>query len=274
MGGHPVQNALRLCACTGYPLVHHLKTMVTALKNMILKNVFPAREMTSAGAYDLWAKSYDNQHGNLLMDMDEAIVAQLLSEVTITNKQIADIGCGTGRHWPKLFRQHPAGITGFDVSAGMLDRLHQKFPTAHTRQIKNDLFNGVATAGYDVILSTLTVGYIENIGEALQAWSRILKPRGDIIITDFHPNALAFGGNRTFEHNNRQIAIKNFVHYVSDIEEILLQNNFRVVNKIEHSVGESVKHYYTAKNALHVYEKFKDSRIIYGIHLRRGYDTE
>jgi hypothetical protein len=42
-----------------------------------------------------------------------------------------------------------------------------------------------------------------------------------------------------------------------------------VVRKQEKIVDESVKHYYAAKNALPVYEKFKGSRIIYGIHLRR-----
>ncbi|MEO8886927.1 MAG: class I SAM-dependent methyltransferase [Mucilaginibacter sp.] len=248
--------------------------MIATLKNMILKNVFPVREKPSTEAYDLWCKDYDDQHGNLMMDMDEAILAELLQRVTVTNKQIADIGCGTGRHWPKLFRLQPAGLTGFDVSAGMLGRLHQKFPTAHIRKIRNNLFDDVETGSYDMILSTLAVAHIENIGEALQAWSRILKTRADIIITDFHPNALAFGGKTTFEHNNSQIAIQNFVHYISDIEETLAQNNFHVVNKIERDVDESVKHYYTAKNALHVYEKFKGSHMIYGIHLRRGYDTE
>ena len=94
---------------------------------------------------------------------------------------------------------------------------------------------------------------------------------GDIIITDFHPNALAFGGKRTFEHHKTQIAVQNFVHYVYEIEEILRKNNFYIVQKEERIIDESVKHYYAAKNALPVFEKFNGSRIIYGIHLRRGH---
>ena len=248
--------------------------MIATLKKIIHQSVYPVREKGSVEAYDLWAENYDAQPGNLMLDMDEAVFAELLQGVTTTNKQIADIGCGTGRHWPKVFREHPAGVTGFDVSGGMLEKLQQKFPTGRTYQIQDNLFTDMADKTFDVIVSTLTVAHIENIDEALQAWCRILKPKGDIIITDFHPNALAFGGKRTFEHHNTQIAVQNFVHYVPDLEDILLRNNFQVVNKIERKVDESVRHYYAAKNALPVYEKFKDLRIIYGIHLRRGYDTE
>ncbi|MDB4925550.1 class I SAM-dependent methyltransferase [Mucilaginibacter sp.] len=256
--------------------INPLNNMITALKKFIQKNfsAHSVKEKGSVEAYDLWAENYDVQQGNLMLDMDESVFAELLKEVNITGKQIADIGCGTGRHWPKLLENDPASITGFDVSAGMLKRLEQKFPGAKTNQITDNFFSDTAKSTYDIIISTLTVAHIENIEEALQAWCRILKTQGDIIITDFHPNALAFGGKRTFQHNSNSISIQNFVHYVYDIEGILLQHGFHIVNKLERKIDESVKHYYAAKNALPVYEKFKDSRIIYGIHLRRGYDIK
>jgi len=43
------------------------------------------------------------------------------------------------------------------------------------------------------------------------AWSRILKDKGEIIITDFHPDILASGGKRTFRHQRSSIAVKNFL---------------------------------------------------------------
>ncbi|MFD0750604.1 class I SAM-dependent methyltransferase [Mucilaginibacter calamicampi] len=248
--------------------------MITAVRRIIEQRIFPLQEKDSVEAYDLWAESYDTQPGNLMMDMDSAIFSQLLSEINIAGKQIADMGCGTGRHWPLLFRQKPADISGFDVSPGMLKQLQLKYPSAHVYQIKDNLFADIPDRSYDVIVSTLTVAHIEDIDEALHAWCRVLKTKGDIIITDFHPNALAFGGKRTFKHHNTSIAVKNFVHYISNVEDTLSRHGLTVVNKIEREVNESVKHYYEAKNALPVYEKFKDSRIIYGIHLRRGYDIE
>jgi len=246
--------------------------VIETFKKIIRKTPFysPLQEKGSVEAYDIWSENYDAQPGNLMLDLDEQLFTELLNGVILKNRQVADIGCGTGRHWSKIIEKQPLNVTGFDVSQGMLNRLKEKFPKAHTHQITDNLFSEIPDASFDVIVSTLTVAHIENIEEALKAWCRILKNNSDIIITDFHPNALAFGGKRTFEHGKTKIAVQNFVHYVYDIEEILLKNNFHLVKKSEKIVDELVKHYYEAKNALPVYEKFKNSRIIYGLHLRRA----
>lgn len=202
--------------------------------------------------------------------MDEELFTKLLRKAVIRNKRVADIGCGTGRHWTKLLERAPLNLTGFDVSSGMLNRLQEKFPEAYTSKITDNLFSTTAAETYDVIVSTLTVAHIKNIEEALGAWCRILKKEGEIIITDFHPDALAVGGKRTFEYHDQQVEVQNYVHYVHDIEKILSQYNFRVINRQEKVVDEWVRHYYVSKNALPVYERFKGSRIIYGIHLKRG----
>jgi ubiquinone/menaquinone biosynthesis C-methylase UbiE len=152
----------------------------------------------------------------------------------------------------------------------MLNKLKEKFPTAKTHVIRDNHFLATDDDVYDVILSTLTVAHIESIEEALKAWSRILKTKGDIIITDFHPDALASGGKRTFRHQKKHIAVQNFVHLTSTIREILLNEGFHVVNEDEIKVDETVKHYYQEQNALHVYEKFKGFPIIYGMHFRRA----
>ncbi|HEY0176280.1 MAG TPA: class I SAM-dependent methyltransferase [Pedobacter sp.] len=246
--------------------------MFKTLKKIITNSpVFSSLKLKgSEEAYDLWAENYDAQPGNLMLDMDEEIFSGLLNGIDIRNKRVADIGCGTGRHWKKIFQLRPLTLTGFDVSSGMLNRLQEKFPEAYVSKITDNLFSTTADAAYDVIVSTLTVAHIKNIEEALQAWSRILKRNGELIITDFHPDALAVGGKRTFEHRTKQIEVQNYVHYVHDIEEILRRHDFHVVKREEKIVDEWVRHYYVAKNALPVYEKFKGSRIIYGLHLKRG----
>jgi ubiquinone/menaquinone biosynthesis C-methylase UbiE len=247
--------------------------MIATLKRLIGHATYAAPiEKNAVDAYDLWAEHYDAQPGNLMLDLDELVFSDLLRGIDLQCKQVADIGCGTGRHWHKLLQNNPFNLTGFDVSRGMLNRLQAKFPEVYTYIITDNLFSYVPDAMYDVIVSTLTVAHIENLDEAMQAWCRILKKTADIIITDFHPNALAFGGKRTFEYHNAQIAVRNFVHYIADIKEVLLKHNFRVIKIDERIVDEQVKHYYADKNALHVYEKFKGARIIYGIHFRRGYN--
>jgi len=231
-------------------------------------------EKNSAEAYDLWSEDYDVQPGNLMLDLDEVLFPKIVSQQIIHNKTVADIGCGTGRHWGKILQMQPLCLTGFDVSEGMLNKLQKKFPGANTHKITDDLLSNVHEASFDTIISTLTVAHIENIEQALQAWCRILKPVADVIITDFHPKLLAFGGKRTFRHHNESMAVKNYVHDVNTIKDVLKRDGFRLIAEEEIRIDETVKHYYEEQNALKVYEQFEGFPVIYGIHLRRGNDPE
>ena len=221
-------------------------------------------------AYNIWAENYDRQPGNLMLDLDKILFTKLLAGLNLKNKTVADIGCGTGRHWADIVQHTPASLNGFDVSPGMLEKLATKFPDAKTYIIKDNDFNDIPDDTYDTILSTLTVAHIEDINGALQAWCRITKQQGDMFITDFHPNALASGGKRTFRHGDKHIAVRNFVHTTDTIKQVLFKNGFEVISHRELKVDETVKHYYERQNALHVYEKFKGQPIIYGTHFKRG----
>ncbi len=246
--------------------------MINTIKNYIRRQILHTtiEDKDVVEAYDIWAENYDLQPGNLMLDLDEILFAKLLANLNLENKAIADIGCGTGRHWAKIFQQNPESLTGFDVSPGMLKKLSDKFPEAKTYVIADNNFEDIANDTYDAILSTLTVAHIEGIEDALQTWCRIIKKHGDMIITDFHPNALASGGKRTFRHGNKHIAVQNFVHTTDIIKQIILKEGFTVIAHQEIKVDETVKHYYEQQNALHVYEKFKGQSIIYGIHFRRA----
>lgn len=250
--------------------------MIHTVKNYIKQRLFPTAipEKDPVEAYDIWAENYDEQPGNLMLDLDEILFPKLVSSNIISGKQVADIGCGTGRHWNKLMALNPMRLTGFDTSGGMLARLKQKFPEADICQITEDTFSGIADSSFDTIVSTLTVAHIRDIKTALQAWVRILKPGGAIVITDFHPHTLANGGKRTFKHGRDFIAVENFVHPVSLIKNLLLTSGFTLIAEEEIKIAESMKHYYADKNALHVYEKYKGYPIIYGLHLKRSHGTE
>jgi len=250
--------------------------LIPAIKNYISERIFKrsAPEKNSAEAYDLWSSNYDKQPGNLMLDLDEVLFSKLLAHTDLKNKAVADIGCGTGRHWNKILKKEPLLLTGFDISEGMLNKLKQKFPTANVYQITDDLFVKVKNAPFDVILSTLTIAHIDNIEVALNAWCGMLKANAEIIITDFHPKMLAFGGKRTFKHKDKQLAVKNYVYQVDTVKDILGKNGFTVLAEEEFSIDETVKHYYESQNALPVYEQFKNFPVIYGIHLKRGNDPE
>ena len=246
--------------------------MIAAIKNYLKNHVSVAPaviEKGSAEAYDLWAENYDSQPGNLMIDLDEQLFTGMLNDLSVANKQVADIGCGSGRHWSKLFNKQPLSLTGFDVSEGMLNKLKEKYPQANVCHIADDFFSDVPDASFDTIVSTLTVAHIEDIEAAMRAWSRVLKPDAEVLITDFHPHILAYGGKRTFKHQQKSIAVKNYVHPVYSIVELLQEHGFHLMAKNELVIDETMRPYYEAQNALPVYEKYKGFQVIYGIHLKR-----
>lgn len=220
-------------------------------------------------AYDSWAAAYDNQPGNLMLDLDEQVTGAFLDAVELEEKTIADIGCGTGRHWKKIFSHNPARLAGFDVSAGMLTKLKEKFPQAETYQVKENRLQIPEGLACDLILSTLTIAHIENIEEAFSVWNNMLKPGAEIYISENHPEALSRGGERTFKHNGKLISVKNYVHSFEMIRRLSKQLDWKEISFTEKVIDDSVKHYYEQQHALPVFEKFKGIPVYYSIHLKK-----
>jgi ubiquinone/menaquinone biosynthesis C-methylase UbiE len=226
-------------------------------------------EKTPGEAYDLWSATYDQQPGNLMLDLDKKLFSKLIEKVNLKGKIIADIGCGTGRHWPDILIHKPLQLRGYDVSTGMLKKLKEKFPEAIAVKTYDDLLTDLPDRSCDVLISTLTMAHLTDAENALKAWCRVLQPNSELIITDFHPDTLANGGKRTFRHEGRSIAVQNFVYSTSSIKDFLKRYGFSVISEEQRYIDQSVKHYYQEQQALSVYEQFEGMPIIYGLHLKR-----
>ena len=235
-------------------------------------SLFGKKETDPAPAYDQWSETYDQQPGNLILDLDEVIFSIFLEEIDVTGTTIVDIGCGTGRHWKRLLDKNPKQLTGFDISQGMLDKLKEKFPDARVFRSDGIGLAGMNNNAVDLVISTLTVAHIKNIEEALVEWNRVLKPGGGIIITDYHPDLLVKGAKRTFRYNNRTVIVKNYVHSIETLQRLARQLHWMELRFIRRIIDNSVKEYYERQNALSLFEKFMGTPVIYGIHLKKEHD--
>ncbi len=243
--------------------------MLKIIKNL-LQNAGPsASKVNAVEAYDYWSHSYDRQPGNLMLDLDEIIFSKLIKNIDLKGKRVADIGCGTGRHWQKIYNKNPTQIIGFDVSAGMLHQLLRKFPGAITQLTSDNLLKTVPDAYVDCVITTLTVAHVKNIEEAIAAWSRVLKTGGDLVVTDFHPLMLAGGGKRSFNHGGSSLSVENYVHPLEKVKRIFNKYGLALIKQEERKVNEEVRHYYESQNALPVYDRFFGVPIIYGLYLKK-----
>jgi ubiquinone/menaquinone biosynthesis C-methylase UbiE len=248
--------------------------MLTALKNLLHNSSFFAQGKDVVVAYDIWSDSYDCQPGNLMLDLDELIFSRLINDIDLRNKKVADIGCGTGRHWQKIYEKIPALLLGFDVSPGMLHQLIRKFPSAKTHLITDNLLNSIKDSYIDCLVTTLTIAHIKNIEEAISSWARVLKNGGDLIITDFHPSMLKKGGKRSFKYEHGSLSVINYTHPLEKVKKILHKHGLHVIRQVERIVDEEVRPYYEAQNAFPVYCRFQGIPIIYGLHLKKQSATE
>ena len=248
--------------------------MIATIKHFLQRTRSIVTEKPVVEAYDIWSASYDNQPGNLMLDMDEALFSLLLEQVELKDKFVADIGCGTGRHWQIIYGRGPALLTGYDVSAGMLKQLRAKFPDAITRHVTDNLLEGLPDESFDCIISTLTIAHIKELDEAIASWARILKPGGDLLITDFHPATLAKGGKRSFSSGNKTLAVINYVHPLEELVKQFEQQGLKLVRLEEKIIDDSVRSYYEDQQAMHVFDRFKGMPVIFGLHLKKQHDPE
>lgn len=234
-----------------------------------VSGLFSNQETDPRKAYNLWAGGYDSQPGNLMLDLDEKLFAELLDPLTLKGAVVADIGCGTGRHWAKLLEKGPSRLVGFDVSEEMLRKLNAKFPVAETHLLAPDNFVEMPNSSCTLVCSTLTIAHIRDTWSALSEWERVLANKGDMIITDYHPAVLEKGGQRTFRHNGRLVAVKNYVHTIESLRELARQLQLKEIRFIEKIIDESLKGWYEQQGALNVYEKYRGSPVIYGLHFKK-----
>jgi ubiquinone/menaquinone biosynthesis C-methylase UbiE len=238
--------------------------------NKLRAQIFGKRnELNPEEGYDIWSLQYDNQPGNLMLALDEEIFSDLLRQVTIKNKYVIDIGCGTGRHWGEMLKNEPSSLIGYDVSLGMLEKLKRKYPGSITYKLSGNKLPEKENETVDLLISTLTLAHIEDIGDAFIEWNRVVKPGGHLIITDYHPETLARGGKRTFSSKGKTYNVKNYIHSVKEISVLCKQLHWQTIKFEERVIDDSVKKYYERKDALATFEKFKGSRIIYGILLQK-----
>jgi ubiquinone/menaquinone biosynthesis C-methylase UbiE len=237
----------------------------------ILKNVLQhfVIEKTPLTAYEMWADIYEKETDNLMLYFDRILFEQFISNVNLRNKIILDFGCGTGRYWNDLLMRVPAKIIGCDISGSMINKLKLKFPDAETHILRNNYLKFLDDNSVDFIISTLVIAHIKDVEEVFKEWDRALSKDGVIFITDFHPAALERGAKRTFNKNGKTITIKNYIHTLEKLDRIFSSLGFELKGVNERIIDESVKEFYLEKDAIKIYEKFKNVPMIYSMQFQK-----
>jgi ubiquinone/menaquinone biosynthesis C-methylase UbiE len=164
---------------------------------VMLEQEFEHREVSAQEGYARWAARYDHEM-NPLIAAEQPHVDAILEGLQAT--RALDVGAGTGRLALKLARRGIA-VTALDQSAEMLAVAKQN---ARREGLAIDFHQGsleeglpFASGEFDLLTCALMLCHVPNLDQVTREFYRVLRAGGYLLITDFHPDAVANEGWRT-----------------------------------------------------------------------------
>jgi ubiquinone/menaquinone biosynthesis C-methylase UbiE len=176
----------------------------------------PLEVVPTQAGYDRWAKIYDGEDNPLVL-LEEKHFDALTGDVA--NLDIADIGCGTGRHAIR-WATEGARVTALDFSEAMLERARAKPASKDIKFIKHDLTQPLplANAGFDRVFCCLVLDHIPDTDGFFAELGRLCRPDGFVAVSVMHPAMTLRGVQARFTDplTGQKIGPASHPHLVSD----------------------------------------------------------
>jgi SAM-dependent methyltransferase len=143
-------------------------------------------------AYALWAETYPARPHNPLMEVEQAVVAPIIT--ALRPVRALDVGTGTGRCLHLLAGAGARLIVGVDCSLPMLRRRDAGAPVLCGDACRLPFGDGQ----FDLVCSSLMAGDLADLGTWISEASRVLQPGKHLVYSDFHPSWASKRWRRTF----------------------------------------------------------------------------
>lgn len=202
-------------------------------------------------AYLVWARTHDE---NPVTALDEAAVARLTP--ALAGRALLDAGCGTGWRLPAPGGSGPRAAVGVDLVPAMLAR-GQKRAAAGCLLAAGDIQRlPIGHEHFDVIWCRLTLGFVEDLTPAYRELRRVAAPRATLVVTDFHPRAVAAGYSRSFRDDaGRGHAIPCHLHSTDDHAGAGRAVGWQLDRRLDLTIGPAVRGFYEAAGIPKRYEE-------------------
>jgi SAM-dependent methyltransferase len=199
----------------------------------------PIEHLSAREGYERWATIYDDED-NPLIAIEQPRVEHLLGDVC--GLDVADLGCGTGRHAAWL-AQAGARVRALDFSEAMLARARQK-AAGKVAFLVHDLARPLplTEASFDRVLSGLVIDHIEDLYGLFREMRRICRPEGFAVVSVMHPAMMLRGVQARFRdpQSGREIRPASQPHQISDYIMAAVEAGFALDYVGEAAVDDSL----------------------------------
>jgi predicted TPR repeat methyltransferase len=152
--------------------------------------------------FDQYAPRFDQSLLGLKYGIPEQLLGAVKGVTTDAQRDIADLGCGTGLCGP-LFRPIARNLVGVDLSASMLEKASER--AVYDQLIKSELvdFLNEHPRSFDLIIATDVFIYVGDLEAAFMAAKGALRPGGHFAfsVESYDGNGYAIRSSRRFAHS-------------------------------------------------------------------------
>lgn len=196
--------------------------------------------LPAEAGYDLWAEIYDGED-NPLIQLEQPRVIDLMG--TVRRLNVADVGCGTGRHTQWLAAAG-ASVIGLDFSRGMLEKARSKPGCAKVDFRQHDLAAPLpfADGELDRIVCGLVLEHVPDLGFVFGEFRRVLRPGGFAVVSNLHPAMMLRGVSARFTdpRTGVQTRPRSCSHTICDYVNAALRAGLTMDHLSEHAVDETL----------------------------------
>jgi len=211
----------------------------------------PDGPLAAREVYGLWAPTYDAE--NPVTTLDDLAVRTLSPD--LDGCSLLDAGCGTGRRLTRVAAGGPRRAVGIDFVVSMLTVGHARHPG--TSLAAADLrVLPFPPATFDRIWCRLAIGHVADLGPAYREFARVAATGARLVITDFHPDAVAAGHTRGFrDAAGRSHVVAHRVHGPSDHARAAERTGWTLERRLDLTVGPPVRRFYADAGLLDSYDR-------------------
>ena len=192
----------------------------------------PSNKPEVAVAYNEWAETYDTDH-NRTRDLAAQTLRQ--ADLDFANRNVIEVGCGTGRNTEWLARP-AAGATdiiALDFSEEMLARARDRVRDPRVRFIQHDIRATwpLTDTSAEVVIVMLVLEHVELLPPIFAEAARTLSAGGELFICELHPMRQLLGGQAQFTstQTGEHRRVPAFLHNISDYVNAGLSSGFELV---------------------------------------------
>ncbi|WP_353068195.1 methyltransferase domain-containing protein [Tunturibacter empetritectus] len=218
-------------------------------------------------AFAAWAKVYDEQP-NPLLALEERYFAHLLPHTK--DRDVLDVGCGSGRWLSRFVHGGPATLHGLDSSSEMIEIAARKeLSGAELIHAALPLIP-IASGSKDLVLASFVLSYVEDLELCASELARVIRPGGDLFLSDMHPGTAAtLGWKRGFDTPVQTYRLKVHTRPLIDLISTFVAHGFAIVVCLEPPFDESEHELFMAAGKETAWQQAAGKPAICLLHFRR-----